>query len=635
MASGNGNSHSAKQLGLDFDARAEAQGAASAPSSDPAARPDSAGAGAWRAPSTAPAPGWTRPDNALAIACSIQNAPLVRSLLALPQAWSLNEPFDPAEGPAAGHPTPLAHLLAHGGSRYGRRVAQSNEGAPMDEVSAVGLLMIERGADFLTEDAGGQSTLSLCAENGRQDVFAALAGHPNFTYARLAQARVGAAHAHFAEDEDESAEEAAARRRAEREERLERRTPLLGYLVQTNQLLAAKALVVHAGFPLNEIDPAGNLPLGYCCTPDTLEALLSWGAAPALADAHGLNAMARIQQVADTATRDKMVARIATALRGGASANSELMATLQSQNIAALLEAAESAPKSSLLKLISAFKFDVKNARDPKTLDTPLIAAFRGGRLAAARYLIEEKGCDLNAANAAGLTAGVFMLSGSHGSAHPHPSEIAESYGRRVDLSRLSARGWPVAVEACHAMGSVARLDSSRQRGYGGEHLKALEITLGRARSSIKDEWLVGPEGQTMMEAYAQGFRDAAKATSNHYGSQAKNMLGIFSIHRGLGLRRGLDGALAAAFMLCDKDEKFDSPNWGMGEIMVALDKERADGSEPCAAAFAIIERRGAQKLRERLAGKFPALGALIEAGELQSMDLGQGSGAARKAARL
>lgn len=585
----------------------------------------------WIAPSLGSS--WVQGRHALAIACSIQNASLARGLLELPEPWDLNAPFDPEVGSSEGSPTPLAHLLTYRSPGYGYRLrSQPNEDFSVDEVSAVALSMVERGADYLIEADGGMSALTLCAQNGRQDFIEALANHPDFHYERLREVRVGSLPPFLltreiddSESESESESEGAAldRARSERTAAAAARTPLLGFLVLGGQMRSARALIEDAGFPINALDPVGRLPIGYCRDVDTTERMLALGADPSLEDAQGLNALARVQDVTDTSTREKMIGLIAARLLKGVKANSSAMVHLQSQNVAALMEAAENQPKTSLLKVISSFKFDVSKVLDPKSGETPLAAALRGGRLANANYLI-ERGCDLNAADLQGVGAGSHLLAGRETSNGPSAENMGKWHGSNIDFEHTSKRGWPTAVEAAFLMGA-----SPHNSGRYSLPTVALRSALAQS-SRAQASWVQAGDGTTMMEAFAQGVCFGHGSARRH-GAVIRVFL---EISQNLKVSGSIDAALAAALLVAEAKSEDIGNGYGASEIINELGQAIHASSEACPKSSAVLARPRGKKLASNFARAHSALWACIESREIQAMNLGTVE-APRKGVRL
>lgn len=383
-----------RQLSLDIEPTSPATNAAPSPAGhkSPSAWAPSAEL-AWQAPEA--------PWDALLLAAELNHTDLINSLLSLPIDWNMkaSEPGTRTlrglnkqdEGKTA------LHLLLR------QRSSQSwnPDGFETDALQAQrqALELARRGADFIGLSNDQQSALAVAATHQRKEFIQGLAGHPDFIYERVKSLRVGGFNP-AAPVKDH-------------------RPSLLGHLIRTDQEEAATALITQAGWPVNERDNQGQLPLGYCRHARMTAALLKLGADPALEDADGVNAMAHAQGAENTQERDKMIGLLAQALRKGAAKNDPvLMAQLQAENLPALLEAAENSPKSSLSKLISAFKFDIRSVKDPRTGATPLMAALKGGRLSSAAYLLEA-GASINAQDGQGLSAAAYLLLGRAASGSP------------------------------------------------------------------------------------------------------------------------------------------------------------------------------------------------------------------------
>lgn len=581
LAPATAQSAQSAQLGLDFDAPPPPPPPLTPPARAPSSPP---GPPAWLAPQLPIAP--ERGMDALAMACAIQNAPLARALMELPQQWDFNAPHELGFGARPGAPSPLAHLLlarAHHWSNPGARPG-------FDNITATALSMVERGADFLQTHNAGLNAITLCAIGQREEFFEHLQGHPRFAHALMGHLRVGS-------------------RGLDEATRPDTRRPLLGYLVANGQLSSATALISHAGFPPNGFDPDGRLPIGYCRTLDALEALIALGAQPGLVDQHGLNALARAQEVSDTETRDKMITRIANELKKEAKSNPSIMATLQAQNIAALLEAAQNAPKSSLLKTISAFKFDVSKARDPKTLLTPLMAACLGGRMASAQHLLAA-GSDINALDANGVPASAYLLAGAETSNGPPCSTLAKAQASRIDFSILSKRGWPVAMEAAFLMGS-----SPVHMGWSSKPVEVLAIALALAPKPLGSAQVCATDGSCLLEAYALG---RLKNPIQHHQSAShfSDLLAIADRH---GTPNLLDRAVVAMLSLnaANIDVIF-GPHSQFATIAQDLEARICAAKQPCHHTAIFLQTRSG--LAGKLSQKMPKLYSHIESAELHAI---------------
>lgn len=455
------------QLSLDIEPSAEAPAspasASQTSSSAWAPNPDLA----WSAPES--------PWDAILLAAELNHTDLIDSLLALPHQWDLRaqEPGTRAirglgkndEGKTA------LHLLLRQRSSSGWSSDGFESGSGQAQRQA--LELVRRGADFLGLSEDRQSALAIAAINGRQDFICGLAGHPDFQYEKIKGLKSGPHNmALTAQDQ---------------------RMPILGHLIRSGQQQAAQALIEAAGWPVNAKDFLGHLPLGYCEHAHMTEALLKLGADPALEDDHGVNAMTHAQNADNTQERDKMIGLIAGALRKGAAKNDPaLLAQLQNDNLPALLEAAQNAPKSSLLKLISAFRFDLPNVRDPKTGATPLMATLLGGRLSSAAHLLNA-GCSINAQDANGISAAAYLLLGLAASGSPSGSAKAlyANAEPTIDWSIVNRDGLPVAF---HPFLITGVEDHSALN-------TALDRVVGVAESSKAP--LAGPGGEPLMSAFA------------------------------------------------------------------------------------------------------------------------------------
>lgn len=561
-----------RQLGLDFDATTAAP---------PAPPPH-----AWRSP---PLPAATElGKDALAMACAIQNPALARALMELPERWDFNAGHQPGVGTSEGFPSPIVHLLA---ARESRHWSPPENPHNFNAVTATALSMVERGADFLQTPRGGVNAIALCAISRRQAFFEGLVGHPRFTHALMGEIRVGALPPPDSNPLDDT------------------RRPLLGHLIATGQLSSAGSLISSAGFPPNGIDPDGRLPIGYCRSPEAVETLLGFGALPGLVDGHGLNALARVQKVSDTETRDRMITLIAHVLKKEAKSNPSLMSTLQAQNIAALLEAAENAPKSSLLKTISAFKFDVSKARDPKTLLTPLMAACLGGRMASAQHLLAA-GSDINAVDANGVPASAYLLSGAETSSGPRCLDLVKANAASIDLSARSKRGWPVAMEAAFLMGA-----SPLALGWTAHPAAILANALESLPKPIGASLVSGDDGTCLMEAYALGQKQGL----HRHQQGSENFSALMSIAESHGSPDLLDRALTAILMLDSSPaEATVAIRAPWANLAHKIESRISSSPQPCHHTARFLQTR--PELAAKLAAQMPSLYSHIETAALLSI---------------
>ena len=540
---------------------------------------------------------------ALAGACSIQNAELARQLLLLDVRWDLDEPYGPDHASAV---SLLMRSPPSNGWRPADPEVDPDKEPVLDEASRVALAMVERGADFLRPDARGQSALSLAVHRRREAFVERLAGHPDFKAELLAGLRVGLLPSAPGDKTPPP----------------DNRPTLVSHLVSSCQIHALKSVVTQGGCPLNELDPHGRLPIGYCRDPRMLDALLQLGADPKLEDAHGLNALARAQETSDTSVREKLITRIAQELKKSLKSDPGALAALQEQNIAALLEAAENAPKSSMLKTISSFKFDPTKARDPQTGMTPLMAALKGGRSASAAHLLHV-GCDLNAVDAQGVSAGARLMSCPHTSTGPNPVDVAKHWAPKIDFSIHSSRGWPVAVEAAFLLGQGKANDSYSY------HDTSIECFLGaiNRRSDAQGDWLIGADGVSICEAFAQG-----KPT--HYNSMAR-LKKLYELEARLLNPGSLDRAVAGAIIISANPKNGYQSHSGNQQVVEALQQIFRQNPQPMPRSSQALAN--ALQSHPKEAGefirRFPALAAAIEAQEIAQASAPKAS--AKAAARL
>jgi ankyrin repeat protein len=598
------------QLGLDFDA---------APSAEPAATPEPTPSIKAKEPT---APDWLAPEqrsvsergmDALAMACSIQNAPLARALMELPERWDFNAQYAPGLGFQPGAPSPLSHLLA---TRQSHGWSNNEHNPGLDDITSTALRMVERGADFLQTDRRGLNAISLCAMSRRQEFFMHLEGHPRFAYSLMGQMRVGS----LSEDQIDSEKRLGT---GEDKPALmpDTRRPLMGHLILTGQLWAAEALVAHAQFGPNQLDPDGRLPIGYCRSLEAIEKLLSLGAQPGLTDAEGLNALARIQDVSETEVRDKMITRVANELKKSAKSDPSIMATLQAQNIAALLEAAQNAPKSSLLKTISAFKFDVSKARDPRTLLTPFMAACLGGRMASAAHLLAA-GSDINAQDADGVSAASYLLAGNETSNGPDCIDVAKKHAPEINFSSLSHRGWPVALEAAFMMGN-----SAVSLGWNSKPTQVLSQAMAASGKKLHVSDICAQDGTSLLEAYALGCENGAQ---NYRRAEMFN--GLLALSEQMKAPDIHDRAVVAMLVINgDKPEALFGQYNHFSKVAQDLQDKICAGGAPCHHSARFLQTR--KDLAAELSKQMPTLYSHIESAELHAISAPGAE--ARKAARL
>lgn len=520
---------SPSQLGLDFSDIPEILVAPQVPAtpSKKSSRPPEASqeslaamaAAGWSAPTTIAAASGHVSSNALALACAARDASLVEMLLGLPISWNLNGRYAASSSSPRINLTPMAHLLYGPGSNT--RLAARPDSMTATEVA---LAMISRGASFVQESDDGQSALGIAVTHGNEPFIAALAGHPDFDYKVLNNMRVGSTPSPSAEAEADGSKPA-----------LDSRQPILASLVSRNLMKGAEALILQADFPINGLDPSGRLPIGYAPNADALGHLLSWGADPSLPDARGLNAMTHAQRIADTTTREKMITILAAKMRKNAAANPDALAELQRENMPALLNAAGTSTKSSLLKILSAFKFVAADARDPKTLLTPLMAALHGGKLASAKHLI-DLGCGINDANINGVTASAYLLGAIQSPNGPSVDEILKLVKDDINLGEKSKRGWPVALEGAFCMAKNPAENSYNSAPT--EVATRIESLLMISAAPLRAGLAVGSKGETLAEAYVAG---KPKSSYRH-----KTISELYKLNAALGTPEALDRAIAS-----------------------------------------------------------------------------------------
>lgn len=516
------------QLGLNFfdlpepEAAPQAPPAAKKPTRPPEASEESLAAMAaagWSAPTPIIAASGHASSNALALACAARDASLVEMLLGLPISWSLNGRYAANASAERMNLTPMAHLLNGQGANTRPAARPSSMTA-----TEVALAMIFRGASFIQESDDGQSPLGIAVSNGNEPFISALAGHPDFDHAILGNMRVGST----PKPDQETSVDAS-------KPELDSRQPILASLISRNLMKGAEALIIQADFPINEPTPSGRLPIGYAPNPEALDLLLSWGADPSLRDARGLNAMSHVQRIPDTGTREKMITILATKMRKNAATNPDALAELQRENLPALLNAAGTSTKSSLLKILSAFKFVAADARDPKTLLTPLMAALHGGKLASAKHLI-DLGCRINDANTNGVTASAYLLGAIQSPNGPSVNELISLVKNDIDLGARSKRGWPVPLEGAFCMAKNPAENSYNSTPI--EVAKRIESLLMLAAPAERAALVVGPKGETLAEAYV-----AAKPKSSY---RHKVITELYLLNAAAGTPENLDRTIAS-----------------------------------------------------------------------------------------
>lgn len=365
----------------------------------------------------------------LLMACLINHTPLVASLLEGPGPFSFLETLPPAERSdrLPGHqdeahwPAISLLLRAAPSSSWSSRPHFERAAPDTPSAEALALRMLEMGAGLLyPPEAPGASPLAAAIEHRRSSFLEAVGAHPDFSFPKI--------EALLASDGSE----------------------LLSRAVFLNNIPAARALLLQAKWPPNRLDRLGRHPLGYARTPEMAQAMLSLGADPALKDAEGLNALERASSVRDTPAREGILQAFAASLRQ--SSDPAALADLREGNVAALLLAAEKSPKGTLEKIIRSFKFDVAKLRDPKTGRTPLMAALLGGRLASAKDLL-ARGCDINAADARGISAAAYLLlcndaNRTYGSfGENFDKRLLNSLKSQIDWSAVSLEGVPLPLQ--------------------------------------------------------------------------------------------------------------------------------------------------------------------------------------------
>ena len=608
------------QLGLDFSDIAQPSPASEPPalaspkrgSRPPEASPESIAAmeaAGWLPPRPILAARGHIPSNALALACSAKDASLVEMLLALPISWNLDERYAPEASSPQTNLTPLAHLLT------GDSNSKSSKRPNSMNATQVGLAMVARGASFVVESEDGQCALSIAARQGNQTFIQALAGHPDFDYQRLSNLRLGTRH--LVEQDGQAP--------------IDARIPLLGSLISRNLMEAAEALILHAGFPINEIDVVGRLPISYIPHDEALESLLAWGADPSLPDARGLNAMAHAQRISDTSVREKVIGILATAMRKGAASNPDALAELQRQNLPALLNAAGSSTKSSMLKILSAFKFVASEARDPKTLMTPLMLAIRGSRLASARHLI-DLGCSINDANANGTTAAAYLIGASASPNGPNVDEILALVQDDIDMSIVSKKGWPVALEGAFQM---ARNPHDSGYGYSFSPSNAatrISRLLSRANGSASPSLVAGTNGATLAEAYASGKPQSYQRFAA--------LLEFYKINAHAKTPQALDRAIASMIKIHPGPTGYNQQQ-GFQAAMATLATELSACPVPlahtaAALAASISEIPSIVAIKLEIAKNFPAIASGVETHHIsQAMDSAAEQQSARRSSGM
>lgn len=529
-------------------------------------------------------PRLTDPDSpsALLRACA-ENAsrPLIASLLDLPIAWDLSERSERSD---LSGKTAAGILLSswHRGHDSGSEPLLAAWPSLSPE-SALAAEMVERGASPIFPADPGASPVACAAATGRADFLAAIASHPDFSFPKILPLLSF------------------------------QKTELLSAACASGLIDVARILVETAGWPVNRQDKDGRFPLGYAQTLEMSQALLNLGADPSLPDAEGLNAIARAQSIRDTSAREAVVSALAKKMREAAP-GAESLADLARGNEAALFQAAQNAPKSTLSQLLKAFRFDPSKLRDPRTGRTPLMAALLGGRQANARELA-GKGCSINDQDADGVSAAAYMLLGADAnSTWAAPSRGFADFARlemEIDWSAVCSKGYPVALQPLRLFGLMKKDPYQRDYRQRLSGCLALAAHCGADLSSLRM-----PDGAP----FASGYLAAAPQKPEARAAEAIALL-QHSVSAGQP-----DGAMLCAAELFSSGSR--PYEMGTRDFKAALASAAALPADEASAPF--LAKAAASigpAAREALGRDFPEYLAAIERAEISTAAEAAGPG--------
>ena len=435
------------------------------------------------------------PDkSALMSAAEINHVELGYKLLSMAHPWNVNEVLlDSRTRKNDIGCSVLAIFLNKPNGYWG----QTNTSHESDSLLAqkICLELVQRGSDLLTLSPQNEAPLACAIRNQREHFIAQLKGHPQFQFPLIKALRIG-----------------------QREKPSDPQKPnhdsrrgILEFAVSSSSLPMVRSLINDAGWNINELGPSGKYPIGFAKNAPMCQLLLSLGANPALEDLQGENALARTQsQAENTVERDKMIGMIAKdmAKRGGASP--ALMEQLRAENVVALLEAAEKAPKSSLLKTISAFKFDPSKVQDPETGLTPLMAALRGGKLASAAHLL-KCGCSFDTQDQKGRCAAAYALLGQSSPNGPSSIDLIKDWP--IDWSARSQEGFSPLFQ-CLEWPESNNLRARATTLWNVIKLARNTDKLPELTRVLSDSCLIKKNGEAAVSVFPSALKLLLKATS-------------------------------------------------------------------------------------------------------------------------
>lgn len=436
--------------------------------------------------------------DALLLAAELNHTLLVDALLSLPMAWDLKA-FEDGTRQQSGlyredkDKTALHLLLRNRNTNQHWQERGFETDHRQAELQA--LELVRRGSSFLALDAQEQSCLAIAASHKREVFFQGISTHPDFTYQNLKDLRVGVK-SHHAKPTDQ-----------------DNRDSLLGYLIKTGLHASVRLMLKEAQWPINERDLNGRYPISYVKDAFTAKVLLDMGADPALEDAHGKNATHYVQSIDTTAERDKIIGMVATILRKRATKdNPELLDQLRRDNIPALLETAKSATKSSLVKMMSAYKHDAATVCDPKTGKTPLMVCLQEGKLSAAQYLLDH-GSSLNQQDQSGLsTAAYFLLNKAQGGSNRNLQvSFTKTHAPDINWNLTNKEGLPTAFHLFHLPFAV---DSNTL-------LTGLKNIMSLYQKDSKLP-IKGPNGESLVASFAQSMDRVTNHGYNYFDNLSK-----------------------------------------------------------------------------------------------------------------
>lgn len=418
---------------------------------------------------------------ALLQACDTGQIDVIRALLSSGHAFDFNTPLVLAKTQQSHSSTaPEAELPIHLLAKFGK-AAQHHHGRDTELALDLCLHMVEQGASLTARDGRGATAIEALTAfhpNPRLSViFSKLEGHPEFNHATLRDVLIV--------------------QKAGLDP-----TTLMGMSAQVD--IDAIKILMKAGFPINEPDALGRLPVGYAMRAEDFSSLAALGADVSLEDNHGLAAIDRARSISDPTVRDRSVATLAM-LRHAAQGQPgpALEDLLRLKDFKQVLQAARQHTKQTLLRTVSLAKIKPETVRDPFTGSTALMEAFKGGRLSSAQWLL-DKGSSLMERDAEGRPACAWLFCAQPlASGSSTPNTLLLKHWNTIDWLTRSESGWTLAAFAAEAAAG-SRTSWPERFSFKADLLGTALKRLLQEGTRLPPSAMHSPDGRGLAQIYVE-----------------------------------------------------------------------------------------------------------------------------------